>query len=106
MLERRRPPNNLLDRCSCLLNGRGYSPRWRLLELVAHMVCMRGTEKFPESISKLGSFWEESVSIQVFLCIDTEATMGEQNVWVSIQVFPCIDTERLKTVGERCLRAL
>jgi hypothetical protein len=106
MLERRRPPNNLLDRCSCLLNGRGYSPRWRLLELVAHMVCMRGTEKFPESISKLGSTWEESVSIQVFLCIDTEATRSEQIVWVSIQGFTCIDTDRLKKPVNGVSRAL
>ena len=76
---------NLLDRCGYLLNGREYSPRWRLLELVAHMVCMRGTEKFPVSISKLGGSLIESVSIQEFPCIDTEASMGEQNVWVSIQ---------------------
>ena len=76
------------------------------MELVAHMVCMRGTEKFPESISKLGGILEESVSIQEFHCIDTGATMSEQNVWVSIQVFPCIDTERLKTVSGRCCKGI
>lgn len=70
------------------------------------MVCMRGTEKFPESISKLGSIGEESVSIQEFPCIDTGTTMSEQNVLVSIQVFPCIDTERLITVGERCYKGI
>jgi hypothetical protein len=62
------------------------------------MVCMRGTEKFPSLISKVGSILRVTVSIQEFPCIDTGATRSEQNVRVSIQGFPCIDTERLKSV--------
>jgi hypothetical protein len=70
------------------------------------MVCMRGTEKFPESISKVGSILGVTVSIQEFPCIDTRATRSEQNVWVSIQGFTCIDTERLKKSVNGVSRAL
>ncbi len=76
------------------------------MELVAHMVCMRGTEKFLVSMCKLGGILIEAVSIQGFSCIDTEAPIGEQNVWVSIQGKTCIDTERLKTVVNGVTRVL